>query len=119
MRFNGTKNYISTDDLNIAVNASISLEKPLLIKGEPGTGKTAIAIDTIINQKEDDVVCVYVAIGQKGSTIAGIVNKLEEAGAIIVAVATVAAGLARSTIAFRYVSAFAPPPLTAASAAIK
>jgi MoxR-like ATPase len=43
MRFNGTKNYISTDDLNIAVNASISLEKPLLIKGEPGTGKTELA----------------------------------------------------------------------------
>ena len=45
MRFNGTKNYISTDDLNIAVNASISLEKPLLIKGEPGTGKTQLAIE--------------------------------------------------------------------------
>jgi len=43
MRFNGTKNYISTDDLNIAVNAAISLEKPLLIKGEPGTGKTELA----------------------------------------------------------------------------
>mgnify|MGYP002027511138 CR=1 FL=1 len=44
MKFEGTRNYISTDDLNIAVNAAITLEKPLLIKGEPGTGKTEIAI---------------------------------------------------------------------------
>ena len=43
MKFEGTKNYISTDDLNIAVNAAITLEKPLLIKGEPGTGKTELA----------------------------------------------------------------------------
>ena len=39
MKFNGTQNYISTEDLNVAVNAAISLEKPLLIKGEPGTEK--------------------------------------------------------------------------------
>ena len=38
MKFDGTKKYISTDDLNIAVNAAIALEKPLFIKGEPGTG---------------------------------------------------------------------------------
>lgn len=43
MEFSDTKNYISTADLNIAVNASISLEKPLLVKGEPGTGKTELA----------------------------------------------------------------------------
>ena len=43
MEFSDTKNYISTVDLNIAVNASISLEKPLLVKGEPGTGKTELA----------------------------------------------------------------------------
>ena len=43
MKFEGTRNYISTDDLNIAVNAAITLEKPLLIKGEPGTGKTELA----------------------------------------------------------------------------
>ena len=43
MKFEGTSNYISTDDLNIAVNAAITLEKPLLIKGEPGTGKTELA----------------------------------------------------------------------------
>ena len=43
MRFNGTKEYIATDDLTVAVNASIKLERPLLVKGEPGTGKTELA----------------------------------------------------------------------------
>ena len=43
MKFEGTKNYVATDDLKIAVNASIVLERPLLIKGEPGTGKTLLA----------------------------------------------------------------------------
>ena len=43
MRFAGTKDYIATDDLKVAVNASITLERPLLIKGEPGTGKTVLA----------------------------------------------------------------------------
>ena len=43
MKFKGTQNYISTKDLNVAVNAAIVLEKPLLIKGEPGTGKTELA----------------------------------------------------------------------------
>ena len=43
MKFEGTSNYISTDELNVAVNAAIALEKPLLIKGEPGTGKTDLA----------------------------------------------------------------------------
>tara|TARA_B100000073_G_scaffold180317_1_gene149161 strand:+ start:85 stop:924 length:840 start_codon:yes stop_codon:yes gene_type:complete len=43
MKFSGTKSYISTDDLTIAVNASITLERPLLVKGEPGTGKTELA----------------------------------------------------------------------------
>lgn len=43
MKFTGTKNYVSTDDLTVAVNASITLERPLLVKGEPGTGKTELA----------------------------------------------------------------------------
>jgi len=43
MQFEGTKNYVTTDDLRIAVNAAIVLERPLLIKGEPGTGKTVLA----------------------------------------------------------------------------
>lgn len=45
MRFTGTDDYISTDDLSIAVNAAVTLERPLLIKGEPGTGKTMLAIE--------------------------------------------------------------------------
>jgi F-type H+-transporting ATPase subunit alpha len=53
-----------------------------LIIGDRGTGKTAIAIDTIINQKGTGVVCVYVAIGQKQSTVAGVVEKLRQAGAL-------------------------------------
>jgi F-type H+/Na+-transporting ATPase subunit alpha len=62
-----------------------------LIIGDRGTGKTAIAIDTIINQKGKGVVCVYVAIGQKASTVSSIVEKLTQAGAMeytIVVVAT-------------------------------
>ncbi|HOP21725.1 MAG TPA: MoxR family ATPase [Gammaproteobacteria bacterium] len=43
MKFNGTKNYIATDDLSMAVNAAVTLQRPLLIKGEPGTGKTMLA----------------------------------------------------------------------------
>jgi len=53
-----------------------------LIIGDRGTGKTAIAVDTIINQKGHDVVCVYVGIGQKASTIASVVERLREAGAM-------------------------------------
>ena len=62
-----------------------------LIIGDRGTGKTAIAIDTIINQKGQGVICVYVAIGQKASTVARVVKTLEDAGAMdhtVVVVAT-------------------------------
>ena len=53
-----------------------------LIVGDRQTGKTAIAVDTIINQKGKDVLCVYVAIGQKASTVSSIVNTLEKFGAM-------------------------------------
>ncbi len=53
-----------------------------LIIGDRQTGKTAIALDTIINQKGQEVYCIYVAIGQKASTVAGIVKTLEEHGAM-------------------------------------
>lgn len=53
-----------------------------LIIGDRGTGKTAVAIDAIINQKGKDVICVYVAVGQKSSTVAGVVDKLRSAGAM-------------------------------------
>ena len=53
-----------------------------LIIGDRQTGKTAVAVDTIINQKGQDVVCVYVAIGQKASSVAQVVSSLEEKGAL-------------------------------------
>jgi len=53
-----------------------------LIIGDRQTGKTAVAIDTIINQKGKDVICIYVAIGQKASTVAQVVQKLEDFGAM-------------------------------------
>jgi len=53
-----------------------------LIIGDRQTGKTSVAIDTIINQKTEDVICVYVAIGQKASSVAAAVNILEEKGAL-------------------------------------
>ncbi len=73
-----------------------------LIIGDRQIGKTAVAIDAIINQKGQDVVCIYVAIGQKESKIAKIVAKLEEAGAMehtIVVVAGASAGASLSYIA--------------------
>jgi F-type H+-transporting ATPase subunit alpha len=62
-----------------------------LIIGDRGTGKTAIAIDTIINQKGQNVICVYVAIGQKLSTVATVVERLKEAGAMEYTIVVVAA----------------------------
>ena len=53
-----------------------------LIIGDRQTGKTALAVDTIINQKGQDVICIYVAIGQKASTVAGVVETLEKHGAM-------------------------------------
>ena len=64
-----------------------------LIIGDKQTGKTAIGIDTIINQRGKDMICVYVAIGQKNSTVLRVVDSLEKAGAMdytIVVAATAA-----------------------------
>src|SRR6478609_1734838 len=61
-----------------------------LIIGDRGTGKTAIAIDTIINQKGTGVICVYVAIGQKASTVASVVERLKSAGAMEYSIVVVA-----------------------------
>jgi F-type H+-transporting ATPase subunit alpha len=61
-----------------------------LIIGDRGTGKTAIAVDTIINQRGQGVVCVYVAIGQKRSTVATVVEKLRESGAMDYTIVVVA-----------------------------
>jgi F-type H+-transporting ATPase subunit alpha len=53
-----------------------------LIIGDRGTGKTAIAIDTILNQRGGDLICIYVAVGQKGSTVAQVYERLRDAGAM-------------------------------------
>ncbi|MBI3376060.1 MAG: F0F1 ATP synthase subunit alpha [Betaproteobacteria bacterium] len=73
-----------------------------LIIGDRQTGKTAVAVDTIINQKGKDLICVYVAIGQKASTVVNVVRKLEEHGAMaytIVVVATASESAAMQFIA--------------------
>ncbi|HLW63913.1 MAG TPA: F0F1 ATP synthase subunit alpha [Gemmataceae bacterium] len=61
-----------------------------LIIGDRKTGKTAIAIDTIVNQKEENVICVYIAIGQKEATVAGLVERLRENGAMDYTIVVVA-----------------------------
>src|SRR5438552_4096987 len=66
----------------IEVGDGIARGQRELIIGDRGTGKTAIGVDTIINQKGQDVFCFYVAIGQKRSTIAQVVKVLEDAGAM-------------------------------------
>jgi len=76
-----------------------------LIIGDRQTGKTALAIDAIINQKGSGVKCVYVAIGQKNSTIANIVRKLEENGAM--AYTTVVAASASESAAMQYIAPYA------------
>ena len=76
-----------------------------LIIGDRQTGKTAIAIDTIINQKGQGVKCIYVAIGQKASTVASIVKTLEEFGAM--AYTTVVASTASEMAPLQYIAPYA------------
>ena len=76
-----------------------------LIIGDRQTGKTAMAIDAVINQKGTGIKCVYVAIGQKASTVANIVRKLEENGAL--AHTVVVAATASESAAMQYISAYA------------
>ncbi len=75
-----------------------------LIIGDRQTGKTAIAIDTIINQKGQNVKCIYVAIGQKASTVASIVKTLEEFGAM--AYTTVVASTASEMAPLQYIAPY-------------
>ncbi len=76
-----------------------------LIIGDRQTGKTAIALDTMINQKGQDVIAIYVAIGQKQSTIAQVVKKLEESGAMEYSIVVVAG--ASTPAALQYIAPFA------------
>ncbi len=75
-----------------------------LIIGDRQTGKTALAVDTIINQKDSGVKCIYVAIGQKQSTIANVVRKLEEHGAL--AHTIIVAASASTPAALQYIAAY-------------
>lgn len=75
-----------------------------LIIGDRQTGKTSIALDTIINQKGQDVICVYVAIGQKSSTVAQVVNTLKKYGAMNYTV--VVAASASDPAPFQYISPY-------------
>ncbi|MDA8327878.1 MAG: F0F1 ATP synthase subunit alpha [Betaproteobacteria bacterium] len=76
-----------------------------LIIGDRQTGKTAVAIDAIINQKGTGVICIYVAIGQKASSIANVVRKLEEHGAL--AHTIVVAATASDSAAMQYIAPYA------------
>jgi F-type H+-transporting ATPase subunit alpha len=75
-----------------------------LIIGDRQTGKTAVAVDTIINSKGKDLICIYVAIGQKASTIANVVRKLEETGAM--AYTIVVAASASESAAMQYIAPY-------------
>jgi F-type H+-transporting ATPase subunit alpha len=75
-----------------------------LIIGDRQTGKTAVAVDTIINQKGKDLICVYVAIGQKASTIKNVVRKLEEHGAMDYTI--VVAASASESAAMQYIAPY-------------
>jgi F-type H+/Na+-transporting ATPase subunit alpha len=76
-----------------------------LIIGDRQTGKTAVAVDTIINQKGKDLICIYVAIGQKASTIANVVRKLEEYGAMDYTI--VVAATASDSAAMQFIAPYA------------
>ena len=75
-----------------------------LIIGDRQTGKTAVAVDTIINQKGKDLFCIYVAIGQKASTVANVVRKLEEHGAM--AYTIVVAATASESAAMQFIAPY-------------
>ena len=75
-----------------------------LIIGDRQTGKTAVAVDTIINQKGKELICVYVAVGQKASTIANVVRKLEEYGAMEYTI--VVAASASESAAMQYIAPY-------------
>ncbi|MEW5890592.1 MAG: F0F1 ATP synthase subunit alpha [Pseudomonadota bacterium] len=75
-----------------------------LIIGDRQTGKTAVAVDTIINQKGKDLICVYVAIGQKASTIKNVIRKLEETGAMDYTI--VVAASASESAAMQYIAPY-------------
>lgn len=91
----------------LAIDAMIPIGRGQreLIIGDRGTGKSAVAIDTIINQKDKGVMCIYVAIGQKRSKVAAVIEKLEEEGALENSVVVVAG--ADDPASLRYLAPYA------------
>lgn len=91
----------------IAVDSMIPIGKGQreLIIGDRGTGKTSIAVDTVLNQKGKNVICVYVAIGQKSSTVSGIVSTLKKHGAMDYTV--IVSATARDSAPLQYIAPYA------------
>jgi F-type H+-transporting ATPase subunit alpha len=79
-----------------------------LILGDRQTGKTALALDAIVNQKDKDVICIYCAIGQRSSGIAKVVAELEREGAMAYSVVVVVEGMTRRV--FSSLRPMRPPP---------
>ncbi|OED34339.1 F0F1 ATP synthase subunit alpha [PVC group bacterium (ex Bugula neritina AB1)] len=98
------KEPLQTGILSVDAMIPIGRGQRELIIGDRKTGKTAIAIDTILNQADQDVKCIYVAIGQKKSTIARIRNTLEAHGAM--KYTTIVAASASDSVAMQYISAY-------------
>ncbi|MDD5016653.1 MAG: F0F1 ATP synthase subunit alpha [Eubacteriales bacterium] len=101
----GVKQPLETGIMFIDSMIPIGKGQRELIIGDRQTGKTAIAIDTILNQKGKNVYCVYVAIGQKASTIASIINTLDEEGALDYT--SVVASTASDTASMQYIAPYA------------
>ncbi|MCP5053483.1 MAG: F0F1 ATP synthase subunit alpha [bacterium] len=118
-----TKTYMPIESIAPGVIDRLSVKEPLqtgikaidamipigrgqreLIIGDRQTGKTTIALDTIINQKGQDVICVYVAVGQKQSTVAQVVKTLEETGALEYSIVVVAS--ASSPASMQYIAPY-------------
>jgi len=101
----GVKQPLQTGLLAIDSMIPIGKGQRELIIGDRQTGKTAIALDTILNQKGKDVICIYVAIGQKASTISQVINTMREMGAIDYCI--VVASTASDSAPMQYIAPYA------------
>lgn len=99
------KQSLETGIMSIDSMVPIGKGQRELIIGDRQTGKTAIAIDTILNQRDKNVICIYVAIGQKASTIAGIIKTLQESNAMDYTIVVVST--ASDTAPMQYIAPYA------------